>query len=722
MKQKLFPTLRDYKKTYLSKDIFAGLIVAAMSIPISMGYAQIAGLPAVYGLYGSVLPLVMFALFSTSRQFIFGVDAAPAAIIGSSLASMGIVSGSAEAIKTVPVIAMMTGVWLLLFYIMKAGSVVGFISTPVMGGFISGIAVTIIMMQIPKLMGGDAVSGELFHLAAGIIKAAGDVHWLSLLLGTVTLAVILLSKRFFPKFPMAVVVMLVGALAAYYGHIDQYGVRLLASVDRGLFPLRFPDAAGADIKACLGTSLTVAVVIMAETLLAENNFAFKNSYKLNDNAEILACAMGNIVASLSGCCSVNGSVSRTAMAEQFGGKTQMMSLVAAGALVLLLLFGTAFIGYLPVPVLTAIVISALLGVVEFHLAARLYRVSRSEFWIFMGAFAGVLVMGTIYGVVIGIVLSFAEVVLRAAKPTRLYLGVLPGHKNFYDLSRNAGARPIEHVLIYQFCDNLFFANVSVLQEDIERNITEDTQCVVLDARSISSIDITAADRLELLYKNLRAKHIKFYMAEHTARVNEQLRCLGFGYLIEQGFVRRTITLALKDAGFERPYMLEGQRETETAESMVFYSRDMETLAEYEWAYGADAEKQMEKEVLEMIANMAEKDLHGGTMADEDIDKILHSAHIWTSLGTIDEDELLRRLELHVRELAECLNRNETAITYSLEARRKEIAEHLREVNPQAVQRLLEHQKKLEEHLKESNPAAYEYLRHLRRDDKDSVVQ
>lgn len=155
MKHILCSTMKNYKKEYLPKDIFSGIIMAAVSIPISMGYAQIAGLPAVYGLYGSVFPILFFALFSTSRQFIFGVDAAPAAIVGAALVSLGIESGSEAAMQYVPVIAFLTGIWLLLFYFLKAGRIVDFISTPVMGGFISGIALTIILMQIPKILGGE---------------------------------------------------------------------------------------------------------------------------------------------------------------------------------------------------------------------------------------------------------------------------------------------------------------------------------------------------------------------------------------------------------------------------------------------------------------------------------------------------------------------------------------------------------------------------------------
>ena len=285
MKVTIAQTLQHYEKKNLPKDICAGIIIMAVSIPISMGYAQIAGLPAVYGLYGSVFPILLFALFSTSPQFIFGVDAAPAALIGGALIDLHIESGSEAALKVVP------------------------------------------------------------------------------------------------------------------------------------------------LKDAITISLSVAVVIMAETLLAENNFAQKNRYRINDNQELLAFSLGNFAAALTGCCPINGSVSRTAMGEQYQGKTQLTGIVAGISMMILLLCGTGFIGFLPVPVLTAIVISALLGATEFELAVRLWKVSRTECLIFFGAFFGVL-LGTINGVLIGIMLSFTEMIIRTAKPARCFLGIQTGHSHF----------------------------------------------------------------------------------------------------------------------------------------------------------------------------------------------------------------------------------------------------------------------------------------------------
>lgn len=211
-----------------------------------------------------------------------------------------------------------------------------------------------------------------------------------------------------------------------------------------------------------------------------------------------------------------------------------MSAVAGAGMVLVLLFATPLISYLPVPVLTAIVISALLGVIEFDLAVRLYKICRPEFYIFLGAFLGVLVLGTIYGVVIGIVLSFVAVIRRAMNPERAVLGYIPGRRGFHNMKRNSHAHAIEHTVIYRFSGSLFFANVKILRDELESYIKPDTRFVILDAGGIGSIDLTAAEALDEIYRDLNRRGIKFYITEHIENVNDQLRAYGAGHLIEEG--------------------------------------------------------------------------------------------------------------------------------------------------------------------------------------------
>lgn len=697
----LFPTLKNYKKEYLKKDIFSGIIMAAVSIPISMGYAQIAGLPAVYGLYGSVFPILFFALFSTSRQFIFGVDAAPAAIVGAALVSLGIESGSKEAMQYVPIIALLTGLWLLLFYFLKAGRIVDFISTPVMGGFISGIALTIILMQIPKILGGKAGSGELPELAHHIFETCKEINWLSVALGVGALILLRVAGKLIPKFPMAIVIMAVGVIATILFHVDERGVVLLDAVESGLPKFHVFQFAGLDWTQAAGRSLMIAAVIMSETLLSENNFALKNGYKIDENKEILACAVGNLASACVGCCPVNGSISRTSMNEQYEGKTQAVSITAGIVMAVVLVCATGFIGYLPVPVLTAIVISALMNVVELHLAVRLFKVSRNEFYIFVAACVSVLFLGTIYGVVIGLLLSFVAVVLRATNPPRSFRGMIPGKEAYYDLKRNRNAYPIKHTIIYRFSENLFFANVKIFQSDIENSIKEDTKVVIVDAGAINSIDITAADRLEMMAKNFDKQGIHFYITEHSENVNEQMRSLGIGHLIEEGKVRRTILAALHDAGISSPCPLEIPENVHAVHEAMIPAEEENTLEEFAWAFGDDAVEEIEKKVHQVMEQLHKlPDLE--RLADLGLEEKLKN---WHSLGAIDEDEILRRMELHLDELPENLRGDRKVILQLIEKRRRKIEQQLLLHHPEIVEHLKKSRERLEKRLEKQNPEA-----------------
>ena len=699
--------MNKYKLQNIKKDIISGIVVALVSIPISMGYAQVAGLPVVYGLYGSVLPILVYALITSSPQFVFGVDATPAALVGGTLASLEIASGSPEAIAIVPVITMVTACWLFLFVLLKAGKLVKYISKPVMGGFISGIGCTIILMQVPKLFGGNAGTGELFVLLYHIWQELSSFNLLSVALGVGTVLILQIARKKIPKFPMSVVLMAVGAGFTAFLHVDQYGVKLLPAVESGLPKLIMPEFSliFTHSEEITVLSFTIALVIMAQTLLATSNYALKYNYKINNNREVLAYAAGNAAGALVGCCPVNGSVSRSGIADQYGCKSQIMSVTAGIVMILVLLFGTGVLQYLPVPVLTGIVISALMGIMEFDIAKKAWKADKQEFAIFMAAFLGVLILGTIYGVIIGVILSFIAVIIRAVTPPMTFLGVIPGHEGFHNLSRNKNAYPIEHTIIYRFSGNLFFANINAFQEEIENALKEDTRQVIVDARGIGGIDITAAERLVILKRNLNARNIYFYLTEHADTVNDQLRAFGASSLIEEGSVRRTVSLALRAAGVNKPYPLEGIDKAEE----YSYVEANERLAEFEWAFGEGAGEKMEA----LAAEVAEKIVHSGDFSMENIVRT-ESAGSWGRVGLFDEDELLNWLELYFSELEEQGYPDIEDIEQKLEQRRRVVEEKVRELSSEALEMLRKHRKKIEEYLKEKRPEYYEHYLELRR--------
>lgn len=696
----ILKTMSGYRREWLRGDLLSGIVIAAVSIPISMGYAQIAGLPAVYGLYGSVLPVLVFALFSTSPQFMFGVDAAPAAMVGSVLAGMGVTLGSPEAQRLVPVLTFYTGVWLLAFSLMRAGKTLNYISAPVMGGFISGICCTIILMQLPKLMGGTAGTGELFELAEHLLSACRSVHPLSLALGLAALAILLTGKKLLPKFPMAIVMMAVGAAASAGFHLAERGVACLAAVEPGLPALRLPDLRALSPVQGLGSSLSIAVVIMAETLLAESSFAMRHDVALSDNREILTFSLANLAACLVGCCPVNGSVSRSSMNEQFRGRTQLVSVVAAALMAAVLLFFTGFIRFLPVPVLTAIVISALLGAVEFDVARRLLRANRREFAIFMAAFLGVLVLGTIHGVIIGALLSFADVIQRASQPQRDFLGVISGRPGVYPIDRMSEAHAIDGVVLYRFSGSLFFANITLFQQDIERSVGPDTRAVIVDASGIVGVDISACDRLLLLYRKLKGRGVRFYLTEHIGQVNDELRRFGAGELIDEGAVRRTLYGALLDCGAADEQMLPEALRSRAAELL-------RQRQEFEWAYGEDAEQRMEALAGELLNTLAHTEQ---ARRGDALETLLHSIH-WR--GEIDRDALLARLEQHLQELSGLMELPEDEVLARLERRRARVTEQLRREHPELLAHLVAHREELEARLRAHYPQAAAHIDELR---------
>ena len=730
-----------HKSISFGRDIFGGMIIALVSIPISMGYAQIAGLPPVYGLYGSLLPILIFGFLSTSKQFVVGVDAMPAVIVGSMLSQMGIAAGSEQALILVPFMTMLTAVWFLVLYLLKAGRIVKYVSNPVMGGFISGVGLTIILMQLPKLFGGDPGTGEVIELITNLILQAKSFHLISFILGLSTVVIILICKKLTPRVPATLIMMIAGALLQIFFRLDRYGVKLMAEVVPGLpkpvlpgyvlipgavpvfalngidgFFERLPDL----IMQCLG----IASVIMAQTLLASRKYARKYHDSLDNNAELLAYGAMNLASAFSGCCPINGSVSRSGIADSHGVRSQLMSVSAGLTMVLILLFGTPYIKYLPVPVLTGIVITALIGILELKQERKLWHNGRNEWIVFMIAFLGVMFFGTLYGIVIGVVLSFGETAIRSVSPPTAFVGRIPGHGNFYSLKRNSASRPIKNTVVYRFSGNLFFANIELFCSEIAGAIKEDTHQVVVDARGIGSVDMTAVERLVQLYTSLRERGILFYLTEHDGSLNDQLRRLGGGILIEEGAVRRTITLALRDAGLEKPYELENTGKKDLSETARIRIMDVENaveaeerLSEFEWLFGKEAEERMEALARSIADELA---LTEGRY-DELEARILDKEGIrtsWGMLGRFDEDEFWDLLEIRLEELkAEGKISSELTarIERHIERRRTFGQERLSKINPQAMHLLNKHEKVILNYIKHKHPKEYESFLRMRKD-------
>jgi anti-anti-sigma regulatory factor len=338
-----------------------------------------------------------------------------------------------------------------------------------------------------------------------------------------------------------------------------------------------------------------------------------------------------------------------------------------------------------------------MGVVEVHLAKRLWKANRDEFAIFAVAFACVLLLGTIYGVAIGLVLSFVSITIKAVDPPRTFLGCVPNQNGFFNMEKTHNARAIEGVVIYRFSGNLFFANIDRFQNDIENSIEPDTKCVIVDAGGITDIDITAADRLDILYKSLKKRGISFYITEHIEAVNEQLRKGGLGHIIIEGVTRRTIERALACEGINPPYKLSDKYHKgidETPQNSIIH--------EFEWAFGTDAPKHMEAYTQSVIDNMET------SKPDSPVVNTVNDIYLDT-LDSYDADAVITRLELHLSEIAEKKNIRKRDIVKNLEFKRYKIVSQVYNKNPDKFKLFFEQHRQMEEMLFEEYPEKKEQI-------------
>ncbi len=671
-----------------------------------MGYASVAGLPVAYGLYGSILPTILFSLTTTSPRFFFGVDAAPAALTGGILAAAGIAAASENAIAMNGAITFLVSIWLLILFLCHADRLIKFISESVMGGFITGIGVVIILMQIPKLFGGSAGSDEYFiELLIHLYKEIAHFNAVSFLLGTLTVALCITGKKFFPKIPMQIILMALGALATYFLKLDSFGVRTLPHVEKGLPLVHIPNLklVWEYKNQIVVPSLTIAVVILSETLLATNNIGMKHEDKINSRKEIMAYAAANFSSSLFGCCPVNGSVSRTGMADQFKVKSQIMSFSSGIFMLLIVLFRTEFIEYLPVPILTGIVISSLAGILEFKLAAKFRKVDKSEYLIFYAAFFSVLIFGTIYGVLVGLLLSSVTFIIRQSKPATSFLGIIKNVDGFHDVSKKNSSQ-IRNVIIYRFSAPLFYANINQFCTELEEKINEDTRLIIIDSSGISSVDLTASQRLVILYEKYKKRNIKFYIAGHDSSVNKMLKSFGAEKLIRERAVFSKIPLALSKANIKEPYETEDIKgETEKTVTAI--------TEEFEWAFGNDAEKFM----VSIAQTLAEKMISENNFnfsSCEDPDLIVAKKY-WTDAN---EDEFLDMLSTQIESLTEndpVVDMQKENIIKQLEdkinLRHSQLEEKIFEKNEEAMKKIVHKRLERDLLLKRYHPKIYKKI-------------
>jgi high affinity sulfate transporter 1 len=536
-------SLLGYRRADLPHDLIAGLSVAAVALPVGVAYAQLAGFNPVVGLYASILPLVAYALFGTSRQLIVGPDAATAALLAASVAPLA--GGDPELYVSLAIaLTILTGLYCIGASFLRLGAVADFLSRPILVGYLNGIALFIMAGQLGKLFGFSIEAPAILPKFYEIAKSIGQTHWPTLAVGVGTYVVLVLSKRYFPRLPAALVALVAATLAVVAFGLDRLGVAVVGDVPAGLPDLTIPSIPLHLLDEIVAAAAGLALISFSSTMLTARSFAAKNRYDINVDKEMAALGVSNIAAGLSQSFAIAGADSRTAMNDAAGGRTQVAGLVAAGAIALVLLFLTGPLRYVPIAALGAILISASLSLLNLKTLAVLYRMDRLELALALLATVGVIWVGALQAILLVVALALLRFIYLSARPQVEVLGKVEGLPGFHSITRHPDATTEPGLLLFRFNAPLVFFNAPHFKHKALEAIHAagpDLKWFVLDAIPITHVDFTGYSELQDLAETLRERGAELILAGRETEARELRKAKG---IQEDGhaFSRRFSTL------------------------------------------------------------------------------------------------------------------------------------------------------------------------------------
>ena len=505
----------------------AGLVLTALLVPQGMAYAELAGLPAITGLYTSILCLVGYALFGPSRILVLGPDSSLGPMIAATILPLVAAGGDPQrAVALASALALMTGAITVLAGVCRLGFVADLISKPTMIGYMNGLALTILVGQLPKLFGfsvdAEGFLGEVTGFVSGV--AAGETVPAALAIGAGGLILIVAFQRLLPKVPGVLVVVVLSITAVALFGLGERGVSLVGVLPQGFPPLTIPDVGFADLSALLVGALGIALVSLADTISTATAFAARTGQVVDGNREMVGIGAANIGAGLFQGFPVSTSGSRTAVAQQVGAKSQVTGLVGAAAITLILLLAPGILRNLPQPTLAAVVIAASISLADIPGTLRLYRQRRAEFALSIAAFIGVVALGVLPGIVVAVALSIGNVFRRTWWPYQTILGRVPGVPGFHDIRSYPDAERLPGCVLFRFDAQLIFANARTFREQIRRLARSEPlpHWIIVAAEPITDADTTAADMLREIDEELNASDIHLVFAEMKDPVRRKI--------------------------------------------------------------------------------------------------------------------------------------------------------------------------------------------------------
>ena len=518
--------LREYQPAWLPKDIAAGLVLTTMLVPVGIAYAEASGVPGVYGLYATIIPLLAYAVFGPSRILVLGPDSSLAAPILAIVAPIA-AGDPSRAIAVASMMAIVSGLFCIVMGLLRLGFVTELLSKPIRYGYMNGIALTVLISQLPKLFGVSIDSqGPLRDLVSlGKVIAAGQTNWYTFAVGAMSLAVILLLKRF-KSVPSILIAVILATLCVTVFKLDALGVKVLGKIPQGLPTLSIPWASNVDLIKILLGGCAVALISFADTSVLSRTFAARFKSHVDPNQEMVGLGAANLAAGFFQGFPISSSSSRTPVAEAAGARTQVTGVVGALTVAVLLLVAPDLMRHLPNSALAAVVIAAAFGLFEFADLRRIYRIQQWEFWLSMACFAGVAVFGAIPGICLAVVLAVIEFLWDGWRPHFAVLGRVEGLRGYHDIKRYPHAARIPGLMLFRWDAPLFFANAELFQQRLLEAVDESSapiKRIVVAAEPVTSVDVTSADMLRDLIRILGERGITLQFAEMKDPVREKLK-------------------------------------------------------------------------------------------------------------------------------------------------------------------------------------------------------
>ncbi|MDX2514927.1 MULTISPECIES: SulP family inorganic anion transporter [Streptomyces] len=541
--------LMSYRREWLGKDLTAGIVLTTLLVPQGMAYAELAGLPAITGLYTTILCLLGYAVCGPSRILVLGPDSSLGPMIAATVLPLVAADGDPDrAVALASVLSLMVAAIMILASVAKLGFVADLISKPTMIGYMNGLAVTILIGQLPKLLGFKVEADHLIGECVGLVQklADGAVVPAAAAVGVCGILLILVMQRRLPKVPAVLVMVVLAIAAAAVLDLGEHGVDLVGELPEGFPPFTIPDIRLADLAPLFAGALGIALVSLADTISNASAFAARGGQEVRGNQEMAGVGVANLAAGLFQGFPVSTSGSRTAVAERAGARSQLTGVVGAALIVLMLVLAPGMFRDLPQPALAAVVITASLSLADLPGTVRLWRQRRAEFLLSVAAFLGVALLGVLEGIAIAVALSVLNVFRRAWWPYNTVLGRVRDLEGYHDVRSYPHAEQLPGLVIHRFDAPLFFANARAFRDEIRRLARTEPRprWIVIAAEPMTDVDTTAADVLEELDRELNAEDVHLVFAELKDPVRHKIERYGLTRTIDPRHFFPTVEAAV----------------------------------------------------------------------------------------------------------------------------------------------------------------------------------